>query len=187
MTKSRSNATAPAAKGQLVVGTGTDASSVLTVGSNNQVLTADSAEATGLKWATPATSIPNNASTLTTGAQTITSTSYTGLTTATSVTVTTGTKALVMITVQLANNIASEQTWVSWAVSGATTVASSDNYAIFVEQPSTGTLPRYTTVTRAYIQTGLTAGSNTFTLQYKVGGGTGYFGNRSISVVDMGS
>jgi len=52
MTKSRSNATAPAAKGQLVVGTGTDASDVLTVGSNNQVLTADSAEATGLKWAT---------------------------------------------------------------------------------------------------------------------------------------
>ncbi len=43
------------AKGDLVVGTGADASSRLAVGSNGQVLTADSAQATGTKWATPAT------------------------------------------------------------------------------------------------------------------------------------
>lgn len=54
MTKARSNATAPAAKGQLVVGDGTDSSATLAVGSNNTVLTADSSTATGLKWATPA-------------------------------------------------------------------------------------------------------------------------------------
>jgi len=53
MTKARSNATAPAAKGQIVVGTGTDASGILSAGSANQVLTADSSTATGLKWATP--------------------------------------------------------------------------------------------------------------------------------------
>lgn len=51
MTKARSNATAPAAKGQLVVGTGTDTSGILGVGSNDQVLTADSSTSTGVKWA----------------------------------------------------------------------------------------------------------------------------------------
>jgi hypothetical protein len=43
-------ATAIDAKGDLVAGTGADAFSRLAVGSNGTVLTADSAEATGLKW-----------------------------------------------------------------------------------------------------------------------------------------
>ena len=47
-------ATAIDAKGDLIVGTGADAFSRLAVGSNNYVLTADSAEATGMKWATVA-------------------------------------------------------------------------------------------------------------------------------------
>jgi len=55
MTKSRSNATAPNAKGTLVVGNGTDASTTLAVASTaGYLLTVDSAEATGLKWAAPA-------------------------------------------------------------------------------------------------------------------------------------
>ena len=40
-------------KGDLAAGTGADASSRLSVGTDAQVLTADSAEATGMKWATP--------------------------------------------------------------------------------------------------------------------------------------
>lgn len=52
MTKARSNATAPNAKGTLVVGNGTDASTTLAVASTaGYVLTVDSAQATGLKWA----------------------------------------------------------------------------------------------------------------------------------------
>lgn len=54
MTKARSNASAPAAKGQIVVGTGTDASGILSVGSNGHTLVADSSETTGLKWQAPA-------------------------------------------------------------------------------------------------------------------------------------
>ena len=50
MTKSRSNSSAPAAKGQLVVGTGTDASGILSVSSNGDTLVADSAATTGLRW-----------------------------------------------------------------------------------------------------------------------------------------
>ncbi len=55
MTKARSNATAPNAKGTLVVGNGTDASTTLAVASTaGYVLTVDSAEATGVKWAAAA-------------------------------------------------------------------------------------------------------------------------------------
>jgi hypothetical protein len=76
MTKSRSNATAPNAKGTLVVGNGTDASTTLAVASTaGYLLSVDSAEATGLKWAAPAGanwSLLNAGGTALTGAQTIT-------------------------------------------------------------------------------------------------------------------
>jgi hypothetical protein len=52
ITKASSNAVAPAAKGDLVVGNATNDSGVLAVGSTDQVLTVDSTAATGLKWAT---------------------------------------------------------------------------------------------------------------------------------------
>ena len=54
VTVTNSMATAIDAKGDLVAGTGADTFAKLTVGANNTVLTADSAEATGLKWATAA-------------------------------------------------------------------------------------------------------------------------------------
>jgi hypothetical protein len=47
-------ATAIDAKGDLVPGTGADTFARLAVGANGTVLTADSAESTGLKWAAPA-------------------------------------------------------------------------------------------------------------------------------------
>lgn len=53
ITKATASSIAPAAKGDLVVGSATNDAAVLAVGTNNQVLTCDSAEATGMKWATP--------------------------------------------------------------------------------------------------------------------------------------
>jgi len=42
------------AKGKILIGTGTGTFSALTVGSNDYILTADSAQSTGVKWAAPA-------------------------------------------------------------------------------------------------------------------------------------
>ena len=54
ITKATASSIAPAAKGDLVVGSATNDAAVLAVGANGTTLVADSAEATGLKWATPA-------------------------------------------------------------------------------------------------------------------------------------
>ena len=54
VTVTNSMATAIDAKGDLVAGTGADTFAKLTVGANGTILTADSAEATGLKWAAAA-------------------------------------------------------------------------------------------------------------------------------------
>jgi hypothetical protein len=54
VTITNSMATAIDAKGDLVAGTGADTFARLPVGSNNNVLVADSSTATGLKWAAPA-------------------------------------------------------------------------------------------------------------------------------------
>jgi hypothetical protein len=51
ISKATASSIAPAAKGDLVAGTATNDADVLAVGANDTVLTADSAEATGLKWA----------------------------------------------------------------------------------------------------------------------------------------
>lgn len=70
-------ATAIDAKGDLIAGTGADTYARLAVGTNDQVLTADSTTATGLKWATAASgdatyTLLNSGGTALTGAQTIT-------------------------------------------------------------------------------------------------------------------
>jgi len=59
ISKASGQAVAPAAKGDLVVGSATNDAAVLAVGTNDQVLTADSSTATGLKWATPASGAGN--------------------------------------------------------------------------------------------------------------------------------
>lgn len=51
ITKATASSIAPAAKGDLVVGSATNDAAVLAVGTNNHVLTADSSTSTGLKWA----------------------------------------------------------------------------------------------------------------------------------------
>ncbi len=51
ITKATASSIAPAAKGDLVVGSATNDAAILAVGTNNHILTADSTQATGMKWA----------------------------------------------------------------------------------------------------------------------------------------
>lgn len=81
ITKATASSIAPAAKGDLVVGSATNDASVLAVGSANQVLTVDSSTSTGLKWAAAGGSanwsLFNTGGTALTGAATITVSSIT--------------------------------------------------------------------------------------------------------------
>lgn len=75
ISKATASSVAPGAKGDLVVGSATNDAAILTVGTNDHVLTADSSTATGLKWAAAAGanwSLLNAGGTSLTGSTTIT-------------------------------------------------------------------------------------------------------------------
>ena len=133
---------------------------------------------------TYAAALANSSTAFTGGQQTTASTSYVGLTTATAVTITTGTSALVVATATIANGDNNAQGRFSYAVSGATTVAASNDYAGQFITGGAGGLSG-STCTVFYVHTGLTAGSNTFTMQYKVSGGTLYAIDRRITVFPL--
>lgn len=125
---------------------------------------------------------PSTASVATT--QTTSSTSYTNLTTVgPQITVTTGTIAIVLFSVGCANNTANAATYASVAVSGASSVAASDAWCILVDGNAANNFFR---CGNAHVFTGLTAGSNTFTIQYRVGSATtASYQNREINVIPL--
>ena len=133
-----------------------------------------------------AASFNTSSATVATGEST-TSTSYIALTTALAVTVTTGTKALVSIGTRLANGAATNTAaYMGFAISGATTVAATDQYAVGYQ--FFGSATNYQPVQNGtFLVTGLTAGSNTFSTRYRSNGDSITFTNRIISVVDLGS
>lgn len=117
--------------------------------------------------------------------QSTTSTSYTNLaTTGPSVTLTTGTKAIVFFAsfIQTPAAAADALCCVSYAISGATTSASSDNRAIIVDGLPANQSARYCQIDW---RTDLTAGSNTFTMQYRCGGSSTSFDYRLLMVLPL--
>ena len=110
--------------------------------------------------------------------RTTASTSYVALTGAPSVTITTGTKAIMWITARMSNNGGSNRSWLSCAVSSATTIAASDAVSVEIDNTNAG---EETRLGMAHIYT-LTAGSNVFTLNARVAAGTGTFENQSLIV-----
>lgn len=115
--------------------------------------------------------------------ETTTSTSYTALATAQAVTVTTGTQAIVIISAQMAHNTAAAIAFTTVVVSGATTIAATDDNSINFQQ-AVGLVNQDVVASRAKLYT-LTPGSNTFTLQFKGNAGTSTFSRRSLLVLPL--
>jgi hypothetical protein len=116
-------------------------------------------------------------------AQTTTSTSYANLATqGPIVTVTTGTQALVLFSCEMSNSTEGARCAVSYGVSGATTVAASDDYRISYDENSAD---RVIGASRVHLHTSLTAGSNNFKHLYRVSGATGTFQLREMVVIAL--
>lgn len=115
--------------------------------------------------------------------QTTGSTSYADLATAgPAVSVQTGTRALVTSTALVNHDTNGGFANMSFAVSGASTVAAADATAITQTSAVAGA---NITPSGTFLVTGLTAGVNTFTAKYRVGGGNGAWANRNIVVVGL--
>lgn len=114
-------------------------------------------------------------------AETTTSTSYTALTTpGPTVTVTTGTQAFVVVSARQANSTSTAETYSSFTIGAPTSLAASDNFAYFFQAPAVNGAGR---ASAALLVTGMTTGTQSFTMQYRVSAGTGTFSARQISVI----
>ena len=112
------------------------------------------------------------------------STSYTDLATSgPAVTVTTGAKALVIVSFHGDTAAASREAWMSYAVSGATTIAVTDTVAARLISGAGGRT--FGRMTRASLLTTLTPGANTFTAKYKAVGGSVNFDSRDLIVIPI--
>jgi hypothetical protein len=167
-------ATAIDAKGDLVPGTGADTFARLAVGANGTVLTADSAEATGLKWATPAGGggkVLQVVSAQTTTKVTIASTSLTDTGITASITPTSATsKILVIIAANAYGSASVDNTQVGAALlRGATTLQSWDtgkNFLVIVAGGTLGYIAANNSV--VYLDSPATTSSITYKLQANV-------------------
>jgi hypothetical protein len=98
------------------------------------------------------------------------------------ITLTTGTQIVMSVGAEFANNTAGDGAAVSFAVSGATTFnASSMEANGWGLYQFVGTVTPTMLTTSTFVVTGLTAGSNTFTLKYRaITGGVAIFQRRTI-------
>lgn len=96
------------------------------------------------------------------------------------VTVTTGTVALVLFKGQLSNNTAGSLTLLSYSVSSATTAAASDNHSIQYESGGANDIALFGGFD---LRTGLTGGSNVFTLEARGTAGVLTLADPEIAVI----
>jgi hypothetical protein len=153
----------------------------LGIGSTGQVLTV----AGGVpSWATTTVSYPTTAQATVGASETTSSTTYTDLATAgPAITMTTGTKALVIVSAAV--NTAKIQNgtyFMGYEVSGATTIAATDTTALATGPDSNA--GAILIASRASLVT-LTAGSNTFTAKYRRTANTPTFSERNIFVMNL--
>lgn len=136
----------------------------------------------------PATSGNGLSSAVVVTEETTASTTYGNLTTTgPSVTIDTGTSAIIIISGQIYNDTALGYALVTYEVSGATTIAASDNNAMLWRNSNVAiTTPPRTAMSVVKVETGLNPGTNTFTLKYKaLTAGTAAFSRRTITVIPL--
>ena len=112
-----------------------------------------------------------------------TSTSYVDLASVgPQVTVTTGSKALWIASANALNGTLNSQVLASVAISGASSIASSNQRSLSCDglAASQGIQSSF-----SYLESGLTPGVNTFTMEYRVDSNTGYFSNRNLIVIAL--
>lgn len=113
--------------------------------------------------------------------QTTTSTSYTDLTTVgPTITATTGSIAVVLFSAEVSNSGTNSATSCSVAVSGTTSIAANDAWRTVLDGVTAANINR---VAGFHVFTTLNQGSNTFTVRYKVGSGTGTFAQRELGLL----
>jgi hypothetical protein len=96
-----------------------------------------------------------------------------------SVTITTGTRALVILEARI--NCVGNFNFMGFAVSGATTIAATD-----ADSANLGGVSAYVLTSFAKIVTGLTAGSNTFTMRYRCNvSASGSYEYRKLIVIPL--
>lgn len=114
--------------------------------------------------------------------ETTTSTGYAALATAGPVvTVTTGAQAVVLLNAFCQNNTNGASTAVGYDVSSATTIAATDPESLRFQAGAVSDFIRGGVASFP----SLTPGSNTFTMKYRVSGGTGTFANRLLIVIPL--
>ena len=114
--------------------------------------------------------------------QSTTSASFVDLATTQSVTLTTGTKVLVLIGAEISSDSAQRGAIMSFAISGATTLSAAADWGAGFQGGDKFFISRHSTHT-------VTAGSNVFTAKFAIRAepNTANFGNRYITVIDLGS
>lgn len=112
----------------------------------------------------------------TTTAETTTSTTYTSLATTESVTFYAAQRCLIVITARAYNPTGT--CYVSFTLSGGTTLAAADNRALAITSPDVQRSSVIVPVVALTQDSGIVA-----TLQYRVSAGTGTFANRQIIVI----
>lgn len=122
----------------------------------------------------------DSGSATTTSTSYVTLTNFTGFSADVEVTVTTGTVALILFKGQLSNNTAGSNTFLSYSVSGATTLAAADGFSVEYEASNANDRAGFGGFN---LRAGLTAGSNVFTLEGRVSAGTGTMGRPEIAVI----
>lgn len=121
-----------------------------------------------------------------TGAETTTSTTYTatlsggaGTAGPSIASVTTSGKVLIAFHCRQSTNASGVNVWTSVAVSGASTIAATDNWAISADQLN---IQIYHGI--CYIEPNIVSGSNTYTMQYHIASaGTATFSARRLNIL----